>query len=430
MKKTFFSESFGCRVNEAERQELNRQLLKKNYQFTDKNPYFYIINTCSVTHKAEREARNRLYQIKRKFPSSKIIITGCAATYWKKNNQDKKLGADLVVDNLNKEFLVKIIEKRFIKETDNNHSDIVSSNQTFGKFLDSGRVLIKIQDGCQRFCTFCIVPYLRGRPKSLKTADIIEKIKKYTGKVSEVILTAINTEAFGFDTGEKFTDLLKSTIDQTVVPRISLGSIHPWSINEEFFKFYQDYIGKKRLVDFFHIPIQSGSDKILQIMKRGYTKSEIVEKINLIKKINPYALVGTDIIVGFLEETDEDFQNTYDFLKKTPIDKFHVFRFSIRNNTASYFMAKRLNKVADSVKKQRAKALILLGKQKYEQFLKLHLEKVFSCLILNKKIDNFKEGLLSNQVPILIADDKLMPGEIKNIKITEFKKGKLFGKIV
>ncbi|MFN4212878.1 MAG: MiaB/RimO family radical SAM methylthiotransferase [Microgenomates group bacterium] len=436
MKKTFFSESFGCRVNEAEREEINRQLLKKGFQYTSDDPTIYFINTCAVTAKAEREARQRIYQIRRKFLNSKIIVTGCAATYWQKNNLYNNIPADLIVDNLNKEFLIKIIENRFLNKpaidpTNCEDKKINYEVKPFlDKFLTSGRILIKIQDGCQRFCSFCIVPYLRGLPKSVTIKDLILKIKNCQNQVKEVILTAINTEAYGYDTGEKFVDLLKKVIDETRVPRISLGSVHPWSINDDFYQFYKQYLPKRRLVDFFHIPIQSGSDKILRLMKRGYTKNEILEKIKQIKKINPLALIGTDIIVGFLEEDEKDFLETFNFLKQAPIDKFHIFRFCKRKNTAAFFMAKRLKEPSPEVKKKRAKIITQLGKQKYERFLHGLLDKNFTCLFLDKEVEGFQRALLSNQIPILIKDKKYFPGEIKNVKIIEFKNGELFGKII
>ena len=160
------------------------------------------------------------------------------------------------------------------------------------------------------------------------------------------ILTAINTQAYGYDSGESFIDLVSVLIDKTRVERISFGSIHPWSVTQEFLKFYKKIRPKKRLVDFFHIPLQSGSDKILNLMRRGYTREEFVEKLTEIKNIYPDAFIGTDVIVGFLEETDQDFDDTYNFLKDSPISKFHVFRFSPREKTAAYFMKKRMNSIA------------------------------------------------------------------------------------
>ena len=435
--KTFFSYSFGCRVNEAEKEEIDRQMIKTGYKFETVKPDIYIINTCSITQKAEREARQLIYQAKKQLPNTKIVITGCAATYWIKNKLFQKLPIDLLVDNVNKEFLVSLISKKLFQKA--NLNLIASKNETIltNKFIGSGRVIIKIQDGCQRYCSYCIVPYLRGTPKSFKTDYIVEKINQM-GKINdikEVILTAINTEAYGLDIKETLIELIKNIIDKTKIPRISLGSIHPWSINDDFFKFYQDYLSKKRLVDFFHIPLQSGSNKILNLMKRGYTREEFVKKLNTLSKINPFATIATDIIVGFFDEDDSDFADTYNFLEKSPIVKFHIFRYSKRYNTAGFFMAKKFKEPSPKKKSERARALIDLGIKKYSLFLHKNVGRESSVLLLEKRYKGYYEGLLDNQLPILIDigakelksinEDKLI-----KVKIAEIKNERLFGKVI
>ncbi|MFH0979365.1 MAG: MiaB/RimO family radical SAM methylthiotransferase, partial [Candidatus Roizmanbacteria bacterium] len=428
MKKTsFYSYSFGCRVNEAEKEEIDRQMIKSGFQFEAEKPDIYIINTCSITQKAEREARQLIYQVKKQFPDTKIVITGCSATYWLKNKLYPDLASDLLVENVNKEFLVKLIKNKLFNQTTPDLQGRESKITFTNKFLGSGRVMIKIQDGCQRFCSYCIVPYLRGTPKSFKTNYLVDKINQLTktNDIKEVILTAINTEAFGFDTKELFIKLLKDVIDKTHVPRISLGSIHPWSINDDFFKFYQEYSPKKRLVDFFHIPLQSGSNKILNLMKRGYTQKEFVGKLNKLALINPFATIATDIIVAFFEENNADFEDTYNFLEKSPIVKFHIFRYSKRNNTAGFYMAKQLKEPSPKEKTDRAKALIALGKRKYENFLKKNVGRTSSVLILKQKVKGYSQGLLDNQLPIYLP---AQPVRLRKVKIIEYKNGRLFGK--
>jgi len=297
--KSFYCYSFGCRVNQAEKEVIDGEMQNSGFSLKEQSPNISIINTCAVTHKAEREAKQLIFKLKRENPNGQVVITGCSATYWKKNNLLKNLPVDLVVDNINKEFLVKLIQNRLSGQASSN----LGGQNKIGmdKYLNSGRALIKIQDGCQRFCSYCIVPYLRGTPKSAKIKDIVSQINKYPD-LQEAILTAINTEAFGFDTGEKLITLIDQTIEVTKIPRISFGSIHPWSINEEFLNYYKKILPLKRLVNFFHVPIQSGSNKILNLMKRGYTREEIMEKLRSIERLNKYALIATDVIVGFLDE--------------------------------------------------------------------------------------------------------------------------------
>jgi threonylcarbamoyladenosine tRNA methylthiotransferase MtaB len=478
---TFSSFAFGCRVNEAEKEALDEKMLEAGFSFNKKSPNIFIINTCAVTHKAEREARNLIYQIKRKNPKTKIVITGCSATYWQKNKLYEKLPIDLLVDNTNKEFLVELIKKRLLNQKKSCHSResgnlynrfLIKSGMTnldnklqpfksveyklTSKFLISKRLLVKIQDGCQRFCTFCIVPYLRGLPKSRKIEEIVEEINKachpelasgsnsletpilrirkhHNNKtpISEVILTAINTEAFGLDTGESFIDLIEKVLKNTSVPRLSFGSIHPWSITPQFINFYQKILATNRLVNFFHIPLQSGSNTILKLMKRGYTREEILEKLSALQKINPLSLLATDVIVGFLGETEAEFEETYRFLEKSPLVKFHIFRFSKRKNTAAFYMAKNLKEPTEQEKKKRAKALADLCAKKYFKFLEKNLGRLSTALILNKQENGFYEALLDNQLPIVIEKNKnIMPGEIVKVKVERIKNGRLVGKKV
>lgn len=249
--------------------------------------------------------------------------------------------------------------------------------------------MVKIQDGCDRFCSYCIVAHLRGKPTSRTIKEIIQNINdfylssrvpqngtrrplKYSKdcfahtrndrEILEVILTAINTECFGKDTGETLVGLIDAILTQTSIPNISFGSIHPWSITDEFLAYYQTIMGTNRFVPFFHIPIQSGSNNILQLMNRGYTKEEILTTLKKIKSINPDAFIGTDIIVGFPGETEKEFNETYEFLKNAPIDKIHVFRFSARPGTAAEKLRNIYGEPTPQEKQERAKRLRELKK--------------------------------------------------------------------
>lgn len=424
---SFYTYSFGCRVNQAEKEVIDQKMQSTGFSLNGKNPDISIINTCAVTHKAEREAKQLIYKLKRENPTGQLIVTGCSATYWKKNDLLKDLPIDLVVDNINKEFLVKIIKKRIYGKSDINLKNPKITAKD--KYLNSKRALIKIQDGCQRFCTYCIVPYLRGTPKSYKVKEIISDVND-NKQLNEVILTAINTEAFGFDTGESLIKLIRGVISGSNVPRISFGSIHPWSIDDDFISLYKDILPLKRLVNFFHVPIQSGSNKMLNLMKRGYTREEMLEKLDKLYKANPLSLIATDVIVGFLDENDKDFEDTVDFLERSPISKFHIFRFSNRDNTAAHYMAKNLKTPTDRKKISRAKALAKLGERKYQEFLKKNIGRTSSALFISNISEDYQEGLLDNQLPAMIKTTKDLTGQIKNIKILEYKKGRLFGKII
>lgn len=444
--KRFYSHSFGCRVNQAEKEEIDRQLLHKGYIQDASKPDVFLINTCSVTHKAEREAKQLIYRVKRENPETKIVVTGCAATNWIKQGIQVK-EADLVIDNKNKEYVAEIIQKHFSVITSdsevislsekNKHNEIASPDSDRArndiindKYLNSGRIILKIQDGCHRFCSFCIVPYLRGLPKSMSIDQLISQINSVDPRIKEIILSAINTQAFGYDTKESFINLIERVLNETTRERISFGSIHPWSFTDEFFEFYKQYADSDRFVHFFHIPLQSGSNKMLALMKRGYTREEFMDKLQRISNLNPYAFIGTDVIVGYLEETDADFDDTYTFLEQTPISKFHVFRFSKRQHTAAYHMAKRLKEPTPQEKQKRAQALITLGKKKYQQFLQKHINQTFPALFLEEREGEYQQALLSNQLPILVSTDKDLRGTIHQVKVIESKNNSLIGKVI
>lgn len=426
--QTFYSHAFGCRVNQAEKEALDNQLLENGLSFKEENPDVYIINTCSVTHKAEREAKQLIYQIKRRSPDTKIVVTGCAATNWIKQGV-KVDEVDLAVDNKNKEYLSEIIKKHFNTPVIPSSGRDQDHIKKVDKYLNSGRAILKIQDGCHRFCTFCIVPYLRGLPKSTPVEDLVKAVNGLDPSIKEVILSAINTQAYGFDTKEPFIKLLHAIMNHTTVERISFGSIHPWSFDEEFFTFYKQHADSERFVHFFHIPLQSGCNKILTLMKRGYTREEFMEKLQRLSTLNPFAYIGTDVIVGFLEETEKDFDDTYDFLEKTPISKFHVFRFSQREHTAAHYLARKLQEPTPAEKQKRAQALISLGKKKYQQFLQKHIGKTFEALLLEQRSGEYQHALLQNQVPIFIKTAKDLRGSIQNIRVGEYKDNELIGTV-
>jgi threonylcarbamoyladenosine tRNA methylthiotransferase MtaB len=362
------------------------------------------------------------------------VVTGCAATNWIKTNS-KVDGVDYLIDNKNKDFVSDLLEKRYTNKKQNMENqylkniDLPTTTLPTDKFMRSRRVVIKIQDGCHRFCTYCIVPYLRGLPKSRKISDIVTEINSFDG-FQEAVLTAINTEAFGRDTGENFIELINQILKNTYISRISFGSIHPWTLDDEFLNFYKTVANSFRFADFFHIPLQSGSDKMLGLMKRGYTRDEIMSKLNSIKEINNLALIGTDIIVGFLEETDSDFEDTYNFLEKSPIAKFHVFRYSKRQHTASYYLGKRLQEPSDSQKKARSKKLRDLSEAKYNEFQNKHIDRVFDALVLENKENEYQQAVLSNNMIAMVKVNKDFTGEKKRVKILDCCNDVLIGNVI
>jgi threonylcarbamoyladenosine tRNA methylthiotransferase MtaB len=440
MAKTFTSFSFGCRVNMAEKEALDRQLRHRGLTEDAKSPDIYILNTCSVTHKAEREARQMINQIRKKHEKAKIVVMGCAATNWIKRKVSVD-HVDLMVENPSKEFIADMILERFgeakiasqIEEVP--AFDTATTAQSYvvpdDKYTRSGRIILKIQDGCQRFCTYCIVPYLRGLPTSVPMEDLITQIINLPPEIKEVIYTAINTEAYGYDTKkEDFVDLIRYTLDMTRIPRISFGSLHPWSVNEKLFELLRSHPRANRIVQFYHIPLQSGNDKMLRLMKRGYTRQEFVEKLHELVSIQPMAFIGTDIIVGFLEETDADFEDTYRFLEQTPISRIHIFRYSERQHTAASYLGKRLKEPTPQEKQRRAQALAELNTRKYRAFMEKHIGQTFEALFMEQQKEGNQRAVLSNGVSVWVPTSTDLRTQLKPVQVERVEQGSLYGKVL
>ncbi len=422
---SFKVHTFGCRVNQAESEVLKERMIQEGFLQNSDKYKIIVINSCAVTHKAEREVRQFIYQEKRKNPDVFLVVTGCAATYWKRNKVYIK-EIDLLIDNTEKEYVAKMIKKRF--ENRGVKVKKLSLGKIQDKYFSSKRALIKIQDGCDRFCSYCIVPYLRGLPRSVKIDEILARVRMLEKDIAEVIYTAINTEDFGKENKETLIELIKRTLQETKIKRLSFGSIHPWSITKEFIRFYKENLNKSsRFVKFFHIPIQSASNNVLYFMKRGYTREELYYRFNALHEANPESFLATDVIVGFLGETEKDFLETYSFLRDAPVFRFHVFRFSVRKNTAAFYLKKRLFEPSESIKKERAKVLRELSEKKLVKFKKRFVDKVREALFLSKSEEDFQAALLHNQLPVMVKNSKVTAGEIREIKIVEVKKGVLVG---
>lgn len=334
--KTFTIVTFGCRTNQAESRMIGEQLSKlamkqcSNETIAD----LVIINSCAVTCKAEREVKQYIRRVKRENPSCYLILTGCF---------DEKSGFkiyDLRIKN--KKNIAKIIKKKF------SNNDCKSYQDYKDKYLRSGKGMVKIQDGCNNFCSYCIVPYLRGRSVSRSHQEIIKEIQTLENKeITEIILTGVDIADY-----QDLTGLLKNILNKTKIEKISFGSINIEAFNPELV----DLIKKNsRITRHFHIPLQSGCEQTLKRMKRKYTVSNFVFRISNLKKKIPEFTFSTDIIVGFPGETDKEFDESLRSLKslKSLITKLHVFRYSPRSGTVAAKMEKKWGEVPEEIKKQR-----------------------------------------------------------------------------
>lgn len=418
MKKTFQSFVFGCRVNEAERIQLDRQLIQAGFSVDLASPAFILINTCAITGKAEREAKQLIYQLRKKHPEAKIVITGCSATLWQKYGEAGAQLADIVVPNTQKSRLISLLQTPGVGEAKVGHQDVPLVPD---KFRRSNRLLVKIQDGCHRFCSYCIVPYLRGTPQSTRIVDIVKYINSFEITPSEVVLSAINTEAFGKDTGEGLIALIEAVLNRTQVRRIAFGSIHPWSLTDEFIEYHRSTLSKnQRFVQFFHVPIQSGSQAILKLMRREYDIKDVIDRLHKIQTIRPDALLATDVIVGYLGETGELFNETVKTLTDSPLSRFHVFRFSNRTHTAAFYLKKQLAEPDAEEKRKRSEILLDLSRKKMLSFTKRLLGNESDALAI-APVNGGTKILLHNHVEAMIRKN-VLPGNLVHVTIVGTQK--------
>lgn len=323
--KTFLSINFGCRVNSAETNQWSQILINQGYLPTVSNPDLILINTCSVTKKGEKESLNKVKSLHQKHPKTQIYVTGCA-------NFEK-------IKNIPNIFIYKNDQKEeLLKNLNSSYTPKIKD-----KFSHTHRFLLKIQSGCTQFCSYCIVPFKRPKLWSLEIDQAIKTINQaVSDDYKEIIITGVNIDLYQY----KLSGLIKGILEETEIKLISFGSIPINCIDDNLIELFKSY--PHRLSNFLHIPIQSGSNKILKLMKRPYTKKDIIQKINdLRSNINKLKL-GTDIIVGFPTETDKDFQETVNLCKKIGFTKIHCFKFSPRPDT----LAKTIHETNPKITKQ------------------------------------------------------------------------------
>ena len=374
----FCVKTVGCKVNIYESNKIIESLEKNGFNYididnfdTNKRIDFYIVNTCSVTQIADKKSRQILHRIRRQYPNCKVIAVGCFVDSLDENDLELKNIADIFIKNNEKDNIVSII-KNYIKSDELDIKRSITNNSIINK--QNVRYFIKIQDGCDQFCTYCIIPYLRGRIKSRDEEQIINEIfEKLKNGVKEVILTGIHLSSYGLDK-ENMTyenngalekarnnllnlieNIAKLNVDGNEIERIRLGSLEPRIINEKLISTLCDGKLKDKFCHNFTLSLQSGSDKILKSMNRHYTVSDFENAVNTIRKYMIDSTITADIIVGFPGETDEDFNETLNFVKKIRFYNPNIFPYSKRPGTKA---ANFLNQLSKKTKHERVTKLI------------------------------------------------------------------------
>lgn len=428
MKKVAFI-SLGCKVNQYETNAMSQEFIEKGYEVVDFNDMadIYIVNTCTVTNVADRKSRQMLRRVKEINNNSILVACGCYAQVGKEE-LEKIDEIDLIIGNNEKKNIVEIIENyKDIKES-SLITDVMQQREyvEFGSttYSEKTRAVVKVQDGCDRFCSYCIIPYARGRVRSRKLENVVNEVEQIVEKgIKEVVITGIHIASYGKDFKENIglIDLLEELNKIEGLCRIRLGSIEPTIITEEFVNRLSKL---DKICDHFHLSLQSGCDDTLKRMNRKYTTTEFENGTKLLRSKFPNAALTTDIIVGFPGETEEEFNETFKFLERIAFYKMHIFKYSQRKGTKAAVMP---NQIDGSVKETRSKKLIELSDKNEIQYNKDYIGKEVEVLFEEKDGEYYK-GHTKNYIMVLCKGNKL-DNEIKKVKIFECSGNNLLAKI-
>lgn len=404
-QKTIAFHTLGCKLNYSETSTLSRQLeadgfIKKEFsELAD----VYVINTCSVTDNADKECRQLVRRIQRKNPDSTIVITGCYAQL-KPEEISKIEGVDMVLGAAEKFNLSKHLQEYTkgdsAKICSCDIDDVEGFNSSYS-LNDRTRTFLKVQDGCDYNCSFCTIPLARGHSRSDSISGVINNVKELaqTG-TKEIVLTGINLGDFGKgDAGgkkrtENFYDLIQALDEVDGIDRYRISSIEPNLLNDDIIQFVSQ---SKKFMPHFHIPLQSGSDKILGLMRRRYNKELYTNRIETIKSLMPHCCIGVDVIVGFPSESDANFQETFDFLHSLDISYLHVFTYSERANTLALDIEPVVPK---NIRSDRNKILRNLSYQKMQYFTQQHIGQTRKVLFEHANKNGIMEGYTDNYIKI------------------------------
>lgn len=412
--------SLGCKVNIYESEYVISLLKKNNYQIVDFSSFsdIYIINTCSVTNESDRKSRKAISQARKNNPNAIIIVMGCYSQL-----KADEIGADIIIGNKDKSKIIELIneyqaKKEKVKKIyDLKHTTF--ENMEIDKFINHTRAFVKIQDGCNAFCSYCIIPYTRGNIRSKNKEDVINEIKKLVDNgYQEIVLTGIHTGKYGIDLNTNLETLLKELVKIKGLYRLRLSSIEINEITEGIIKLIKE---NNIMAKHLHIPLQSGSDKILKLMNRHYDTKYFYEKIKKIREEIPDISITTDLIVGFPYETEECFAETIDLLKKIKFSHIHTFPYSKRDGTKASLMPQ----IDGNIKKKRVKEVLEISNYYESEFYKQSINKIYDGVSEVKEDKTIIHT--TNFIPVIIPN-KISNNKIVNIKITKVDNLKVYGK--
>jgi threonylcarbamoyladenosine tRNA methylthiotransferase MtaB len=419
MKKVAFY-TLGCKLNYSETSTISRKFEEQGYlkvDFTD-TPDIFIINTCSVTENADKKCHKVVKEARLVSPDAYVAIIGCYAQL-KPQEIAEIPGVDAVLGAAEKFRLHELLDGFVRKPQPAVFASEISHANSFHtsySMHDRTRTFLKVQDGCDYSCSFCTIPLARGSSRSDSVSNILKSAEDIAKTdVREIVLTGVNTGDFGLQNGVRistFFDLVRELDDVEGIERFRISSIEPNLLSNEIIDFVSE---SKRFVPHFHIPLQSGSDRILKLMRRRYLRDLYRERVAKIKSVMPHCCIGVDVIVGFPGETDQDFLDTYEFLNQLDISYLHVFTYSERENTLAASMK---NPVHGSKRADRSKMLHILSDKKRRKFYEDNLGATANVLFENDVENGLMHGFTENYIRVAAKYDPLLINEIKRVKLT------------
>ncbi|MCX6281233.1 MAG: tRNA (N(6)-L-threonylcarbamoyladenosine(37)-C(2))-methylthiotransferase MtaB [Bacteroidetes bacterium] len=409
---------FGCKVNYAEASSISRQFREKGFELKDHHEVadIYVISTCVVTSVAEKKCRAAIHQAHKLNPAAKIAVIGCFSEL-KPDDLLHMDGVDLVLGNSSKYDLLDELEKL---KTPDYHGGLIPGIKEDSGFIpsfsmgDRTRSFVKIQDGCDYYCSYCTIPLARGHSRSDTIEHVISSTREIiTNGIHEIILTGVNIGDFGRHNGEDLLRLMQELEQLDGLDRIRISSIEPDLLSDEIIDFAA---GSVKFMPHFHIPLQAGSDKVLKAMKRKYNLELYTGRVMRIRAKLPLACIASDVIVGFPGETDEDFRDTCTYLEHLPVSYMHVFTYSMRENTLAAHMA---GVVPDKIKKERSRQLHHLSNIKKQAFYRQNLGSEVRVLFESDNSRGWMHGFSENYIKVKTKYDSSLSNQIRKVLLNK-----------
>ncbi len=411
--------TLGCKLNFSETSTIGQILREAGVRTVRKGEKadICIVNTCSVTEVADKKCRQAIHRLVKQHPGAYVVVTGCYAQL-KPEAVAQIEGVDVVLGAEQKQNLMRYLGDLQKKEAGEAHASASKDIRSFVPSCSRGdrtRYFLKVQDGCDYYCTYCTIPFARGRSRNGTIASMVEQARKAAeegGK--EIVLTGVNTGDFGRSTGETFFDLVKALDEVEGIERYRISSIEPNLLTDEIIEFVSR---SKRFMPHFHIPLQSGSDEVLKLMHRRYDTALFASKIKKIKEILPDAFIGVDVIVGTRGETEQCFDEAYRFIKELNVTQLHVFSYSERPGTQAL---KIDYAVTSEEKHNRSQQLLKLSDEKLHHFYSSHIGQVMPVLLEHSKLDAVMHGFTPNYIRVEIPRDGELDNKIVSVKLGDF----------